>query len=95
MDISNYNNTRQIAESFFKRIISVRCPALNHEVVSFNNDGFRHLMYKGNRKRVERDKSVQVMKFKLLSKAKKLIELSTTYQEYDEGIIEVIKKKAG
>lgn len=40
-----------------------------------------------------REESSQILRFKLLSLAKKLIGLSTTYQEFEESIKEVLIKK--
>ena len=68
-----------------------RCPALNNELVHFSAEGFNHLIYKGKRR--ERNKNEQIMKFKLLPKAKTIIEITTTHQEYDESLIEIRKKK--
>lgn len=89
-DISNYKKIREDARVFYQTIGIVRCPALDHQPVHFTSEGFNHLIYKGNRN--ERDKSVQIMKFKLLPKAKEIIVLSTTYQEYDESLMTVRRK---
>ncbi|MDP3244644.1 MAG: hypothetical protein Q8M83_03210 [bacterium] len=89
-DISNYEKIREDTCVFYKNIGSIRCPALAHQLVHFTSEGFNHLIYKGNRS--GRDKSVQIMKFKLLSRAKEIIMLTTTYQEYDESLTKVRKK---
>jgi len=89
-DISNYQSIRKTAESLYKTMGRIRCPALD-DVVHFNAEGFNHLMYKGERK--ERNKIDQITKFKLLSKAKIIIGLSTTYQEYDESMMQIKKKR--
>ena len=89
-DISNYQSMRETAESLYKTMGHVRCPALD-DVVHFNAEGFNHLIYKGDRK--ERNKIDQITKFKLLSKAKTIIEISSTYQEYDESMMQVKKKR--
>ena len=57
----------------------------------FNAEGFNHLVYKNQNR--ERDKNVQIMKFKLLQLAQKLIGLTTTYQEYEESLQEFRVKK--
>lgn len=93
VESQNYKHVRDAAEAFYKKIGYIRCPALNHELVHFTNEGFRHLMFKGKRRRSERDKRVQMMKFKLLPKAKDVIEIATTFQEYDEELTEVVKKR--
>ena len=90
-DISNYQKIREDSQSFYSNIGRICCPALNNEYVNFTSEGFNHLIYKSER--TERDRSVQIMKFKLLTHAKTIIKISTTYQEYDESIIEVRKKK--
>ncbi len=90
-DISDYKKIREDACVFYQTIGSIRCPALHHQPVHFTSEGFNHLVYKGNRN--ERDKSVQIMKFELLSKAKEIITLTTTHQEYDERLITVSRER--
>jgi len=89
-DISNYEKIKEDAQNFYKQIGRVRCPALNNEYVFFASEGFNHLIYKGGRS--ERNKAEQIMKFKLLPKAKLIIETSTTFQEYDESLKSIIRK---
>lgn len=90
-DISNYEKIREEAHNFYQKIGAVRCPALNEELVHFTAEGFNHLIFKGRRR--ERSKNDQITKFKLLPKAKTAIEISTTYQEYDESFITIRKKR--
>lgn len=90
-DISSYQKIREAAESFYKRIGRIHSPALKNDFVHFASEGFNHLIFKGGRK--ERSKQEQIIKFKLLPKAKYIIEISTTYQEYDEGIAKARKKR--
>ncbi len=90
-DISNYEKIREDALNFYQKIRDIRCPALNNELVHFTSEGFNHLVYKG--RRTERSKNDQITKFKLLPRAKKLVEIATTYQEYDEGLIEIRRKR--
>lgn len=90
-DISNYEKIREDTNNFYKNIGKIYCPAFNNEPVFFTSEGFNHLIYKSERK--ERNKEVQIMKFKLLPKAKELIQISTTYQEFDESLKEVIRKR--
>lgn len=90
-DYSEYSSIREKTQIFYNQKESVRCPALNNELVHFNSEGFNHLVYKGDRS--ERDKSVQLLKFKLFPKALEIINISTTHQEYDEGMKNVRKKK--
>src|SRR3989344_2750871 len=91
IDVLMYEKMREDAHNFYLSIGSVRCPALDRELVHFTSEGFNHLIYKGNRS--ERPKENQMMRFKILSKAKEIIDIATTYQEYDEGLITLSKKK--
>lgn len=90
-DISNYKKLREDADNFYLKIGKVYCPAFNNEPVYFNSKGFNHLIYKSGH--TERNRSVQIMKFKLLPKVKKIIQISTTYQEYEESLIEIERYK--
>ena len=90
-DVSNYDKIREDAHQFYQAIGIIRCPAFDHQPVHFTAEGFNHLVYKGRRR--ERDKSVQIMKFKLLSKAADLLKITTTYQEYDESLTTIRKKR--
>lgn len=91
LDVSNYEKIREDARIFYQTVGGIRCPALDHQPVHFTSDGFNHLIYKGSRK--ERDKRVQIMKFKLLPKATELIRIATTYQEYDESLTTIRRKR--
>ena len=90
-DVSNYKKIRQDAQNFYQKIGAVHCPAINNELVHFAAEGFNHLVYKG--KRCERNRDAQIMKFKLLPKAKALLTIATTYQEYDESLIEIRRER--
>ena len=92
-DPSQYENLKEKTLSYYNQIEKLRCPALHNDIIHFTNEGFRHLMYKGAKRKAERNKSVQIMKFKLLPKATDIIKITTTYQEYDEQLIDVVKKK--
>ena len=76
--MQNAQNLYNVTRPFF-------CPALNEEVY-FTAEGFNHIIFKGSRS--ERERPSQIMRFKLLNRALKLIGLSTTYQEYEETIKE-------
>ncbi len=91
LDISQYHKMREETHAWYQTIRAIRCPALNNELVHFSAEGFNHLIYKGNR--IERIKQDQVTKFKLLKKAKIILEISTTYQEYEESLRQIWKKK--
>jgi len=84
-DISNYEKLRADAQKFYSDIRGVISPALNN-YIHFNSEGFNHIIFKGSRK--EREKSSQILRFKLLFLAVKLIKLSTTYQEFEETLKE-------
>jgi len=86
VDISNYDKLREDAHKFYGTIGSVAAPALGGERVHFSAEGFNHLIFKGARS--EREKSSQILRFKLLPLAAKLVGLSTTFQEFEESIKE-------
>jgi len=89
-DIVNYQKIREAAENFYKKIGCLNCPVFNNKKVYFNSEGFNHLVYK---KSSERNKNDQIIKFKLLPIAKEIVGLATTYQEYDEGMFNITRKK--
>lgn len=89
-DISNHKKIKENANNFYKKIGRINCPAFNNEAVYFNSEGFNHLIYK---KKSERSKNDQITKFKLLPIAKEIVYISTTFQEYDEGLAEIIRKR--
>ena len=84
-DLSNYEKLRADAQKFYTSIRPVDAPAFG-EHVHFTAEGFNHIVFKGSRS--ERERPSQMLRFKLLSKAVKLIGLSTTYQEYEETLKE-------
>jgi len=84
-DLSNYEKLRDDARTFYTSTRPVQSPALG-EFVHFTAEGFNHIVFKGSRS--ERERSSQILRFKLLPKAVKLIGLSTTYQEYEETLKE-------
>jgi len=89
-DIPDYEKIKQSDRQFYEQIRKVFCPAFQQEV-TFASEGFDHLVHKNDSR--ERDKGVQIMKFKLLPLAQKLVGLTTTYQEYEEGPQEFRVKK--
>jgi len=80
--LNHYNEVRSESETIYKTFGKVKCPALGNKYVTFTSEGFNHLVYRI--KKQERDKRVQIMRFELLSKAKALIEITSTIQEYEE-----------
>jgi hypothetical protein len=89
----NYAMARKEAQELYGTFTSVGCPAFGGELVYFTSEGFNHLIYKGAGK--ERDPRVQIMKFELLPKARLIIEMSSTFQEYDEGFEYRVVEKYG
>lgn len=84
-DVSNYEKLREDAQKFYTSTRPVYSPALE-EHVHFTAEGFNHIVFKSARS--ERERSSQILRFKLLPKAIKLVNLSTTYQEYEETLKE-------
>jgi len=84
-DVSNYEKLKADTQSFYTTIGRVFSPAFGQEI-HFPSEGFNHIVFKGNRS--EREKSSQMLRFKLLPLAVKLVKLATTYQEYEETIRE-------
>ena len=88
-DISNYEKLREDAQSFYNDIGTIFCP-LFKEKVYFNSEGFNHIVY--NNPRSERERSSQIMRFKLLPLVCELIKITTTFQEFEESVKEVVVK---
>jgi IS4 transposase len=84
-DLSNYEKLREDAQNLYNMAKPILSPALN-EMVNFTAEGFNHIIFKGSRH--EREKTSQIMRFKLLNRALKLVTISTTYQEYEESLKE-------
>ena len=84
-DISNYEKLRVDAQKLYSTTRPIFFSALN-ELVYFTAEGFNHIIFKGSR--TERERSSQILRFKLLPRAIQLIGLSTTYQEYEETLKE-------
>jgi len=89
---SNYDTLRNDTQVWFQKLKPVYSEALQ-QVVHFTSESFQHIIYK--RARAERDKASQIMRFKLLPRAVSLVELSTTFQEYEEEMksFEIKKRK--
>lgn len=73
----------------YKSTKPIFSPVLN-EYVYFTPEGFNHIVFKNRR---EHARSSQILRFKLLPRAIKLITISTTYQEYEE-IVKELEVKA-
>jgi hypothetical protein len=84
-DLSNYEKLREDSQKFYSSIGGVMSPAFS-EYIQLNAEGFNHIIFKGSHS--EREKSSQILRFKLLPLAIKLIKISTTYQEFEETLKE-------
>lgn len=84
-DISNYDKLRTDTQKYYSSIGRVHCPAFNQEI-AFGAEGFNHIIYTNARS--ERERPSQMLRFKLLPHAVKLIKTSTTYQEFEDTIKE-------
>ena len=82
--LPDYEKIRQEASDLYKTFGSVDSPALGQKI-NFTSLGFNHLIYSSPKKM--RDKRAQILRFDMLEKAKFILETSTTFQEYDEEII--------
>ncbi|MDO8664444.1 MAG: hypothetical protein Q7K44_02765 [Candidatus Liptonbacteria bacterium] len=89
-DLSSYEKPREDALKFYNSIGKIASPAL-HQDIYFNAEGFNHIVFK--RARTERERSSQVLRFRLLPLAIRLLKISTTYQEFEETIKEVEVKE--
>ncbi|MBU1037326.1 hypothetical protein KKF32_04895 [Patescibacteria group bacterium] len=89
-DLSNYEKLKEDANNYYNSIGKVRSPVFNEDV-GFNAEGFNHIVYKTAR--TERERPSQILRFKLLRLARKLVEVSTTYQEYEETLKEFTVKR--
>ena len=76
----------------YKAIKGVYCPYLKTAVI-FNSNGFRHLIFKGGDKK--RDAESSQMRFTLVEKAKEVISVTTTLQEYQSDGREMLVQEHG
>ncbi|MEK7574298.1 MAG: hypothetical protein AAB514_02070 [Patescibacteria group bacterium] len=84
-DISNYEKLKEDAQKFYNEIGNVFSPAFKQSI-HFNSEGFNHIIFKSPR--TERERSSQILRFKLLPLVVKLLKESTTYQEFEETLKE-------
>ena len=84
-DLSNYNKLKEDTQKFYNSTGSIFSPAFNQKIY-FTSEGFNHIVFKSARS--ERERPSQILRFKLLPLAIKLIKNSTTYQEFEETIKE-------
>lgn len=92
MDIQAYEKLKTQAYTQYAQSKPVHCPHLKQEVY-FTGKGFWHIVYRTKDKK--REESAQIMRFQLLTKARKLISLTNTMQEYDEHTSEQPMKDHG
>lgn len=85
-----YQDQRYNVLTLYNKINSVFSPALQAKI-TFPSESFNHIIFKNAR--TERERPSQILRFKLLPLAAKLVELSTTYQEYEELSSEVVVKR--
>src|SRR3989344_4514333 len=83
--VKDYVEIKKKAVELYATFGAIQCPALGDQNVHFTSEGFNHLVYKASKK--PRDERVQILRFDMLEKAKFILETSTTYQEYDEDIV--------
>lgn len=88
-DRQAFEKLKENCKSFYDSVDHVTCPALNAKV-HFTSEGFNHLRYSKKR---ERTLKVQEAKLRLLPKGKKLLETTTTIQEYCDGLELIHRKK--
>ena len=84
-DLSNYEKLKEDAQKFYNSIGNVFSPVFQNNIF-FNSEGFNHIIFKGAHS--ERERSSQILRFKLLPLALKLVKTSTTYQEFEETLKE-------
>ena len=81
----------QNIKEFYKTLGGIWCPALNDRVV-FTNDGIRHLIRKGGRKRTKQE---QARRFSLLPYAKEIIQDNTVKVIHEESMTAHLVKQHG
>jgi hypothetical protein len=86
-DLSNYEKLKEDAINFYHNIGKVYSPVLEQDIY-FTAEGFNHIIFTNSRS--ERERSSQILRFKLLPLAVKLVKISTTYQEFEETLKEFI-----
>ena len=91
---SDYERHKATAQDIYAGTKPVLSPALG-ERVSFTAEGFNHFLFKGSRS--ERERLSQIMRFKLLPRAIRLIGYANTIQEFEEApreyVVKVRKKR--
>ncbi len=93
-DAEKYNKAKDEADKFFKGNAKMKSACLGE--ISFNSDGFLHLIWKVHKKH-KRDWKNQVKRFHLLPYIKLVLKGMGYYQEYSEelGTFKTRKKIRG
>jgi hypothetical protein len=79
---TDYEKQREAAQAHYALAKPILFPALNEEV-RFTAEGFNHIIFK--RGSLERERSSQIMRFKLLPRAIRLIAHANIFQEFEES----------
>jgi hypothetical protein len=90
--MSKYKDEKSQAEHYYKQLKPIFCKALKAEI-HFNRLGFQHIIHKKGRH--IRESWIQVERFKLLPVAVRLVELTTTYQEYQAELVKMKIEQMG
>ena len=77
----DYERQKTAAKDLYKSTGRVLSPALG-ERIAFTAESFNHILFQGSRS--ERGRSSQIMRFKLLPRAIRLIGHANTFQEFEE-----------
>jgi|SRR5690606_14443902 len=85
MGKANYLLIKNNAYKYYKQIKRVYCPHLKC-YVRYNSKGFWHIIYRSEGKK--REAQAQLLRFQLVPKTIKLLNLTHTIQEYDSITIE-------
>lgn len=88
IDLIYYNQQKEKARALYTAQKSLYNPYLKTQVI-FNSDGFHHLQYSARR---ERNKKEQILKWRLLPLALRVLRNSGTLQEYRKGFATIEKK---
>ncbi len=86
----DFNNLREESRTLYSSIGSIRCPYFDNQEVQFTSEGFNHILYRSSR--IGRAHKDQIMRFKTLKIATKLIRITTTCQEMETSNQEIIRK---
>ncbi|HVX92755.1 MAG TPA: hypothetical protein VHA74_01440, partial [Candidatus Dojkabacteria bacterium] len=62
MEDEQYKYELERARKIYSGFRPIKCQAIGSQQVTFNYDGFNHLMFKGNRR--EREKTEQITRFR-------------------------------